>query len=191
MCLLVFEQLPKHQMHEEYKAITALKKISDVRSISILVIHHCNKMRDVEDPHDMISGTTAMTGAPDTILVLKRGRNDNEGILYIEGRDVEKQKIQLQFDDSTLSWMIIGNYEGLQKTQERQDIIDLLKQNEKPMSPKQISEALKKQGNAVRQLIRKLLATGDIITTKYGHYTIPNNINNNDNTNNINNNGNN
>lgn len=178
---------------EEYKAITSLKAIADTRSISILVIHHLNKLNDTDDPHDMISGTTAMTGAPDTILILKRerGLSSDEAILFVEGRDVERQEIEMKFDEQITSWVIVGKYEGHQKTQERQEIIDLLRKSAEPMSPKQISEALNKAGGAIRGLLRKLYAGGDLITTKHGFYTTPHKINNNDNINNANDNDNN
>ena len=53
----------------DYRDITALKRLAEEHGITILLIHHLRKMND-EDPLNMISGTTGISGATDSSFVL-------------------------------------------------------------------------------------------------------------------------
>ena len=55
----------------DYAAVEGLHKLAHQRGLAIVVIHHVRKM-DADDPFDTVSGTNGLTGAADTILVLKR-----------------------------------------------------------------------------------------------------------------------
>lgn len=41
------------------------------KGVAIVLVHHVRKM-DADDPLDTVSGTTGLTGAADTVLVLNR-----------------------------------------------------------------------------------------------------------------------
>ena len=58
----------------DYAALSDLKALADEFSIAILIIHHVRKMEADSDPFDAVSGTTGLTGAADTTLVLKSDR---------------------------------------------------------------------------------------------------------------------
>lgn len=51
--------------------------MADRRKAALVVVHHTSKSPRA-DPVDEISGTLGLTGAFDTILVLKRERQQNE-----------------------------------------------------------------------------------------------------------------
>jgi RecA-family ATPase len=55
----------------DYREVNVLKKLADKHSIAIMLIHHLRKQAD-DDPINMISGTTGLTGAVDGIYVLKK-----------------------------------------------------------------------------------------------------------------------
>lgn len=60
---------------DEYEAGSAIKAIADKRGISILLLHHTNKLSDDgKDMMDTVSGSTGVTGSVDHILFLKRNR---------------------------------------------------------------------------------------------------------------------
>ena len=52
----------------DYRELSALKKLADEHHIAILLIHHLRKMSD-DDPLNMISGTTGISGATDSSFV--------------------------------------------------------------------------------------------------------------------------
>jgi hypothetical protein len=53
-----------------------LKHLADRRELAILALHHTNKRDEPEDPFDAVSGTTRLTGAADTVLILAKGHRD-------------------------------------------------------------------------------------------------------------------
>jgi hypothetical protein len=55
----------------DYAAVLELRKLANETGVAIIVVHHLRKA-DSDDAFDTISGTLGLTGAPDTIMVLKR-----------------------------------------------------------------------------------------------------------------------
>ena len=67
------------------KELTVLRA-ANKHKIAILCAHHLRKMND-DDPLNMLSGTTGLTGVMDTIFVLhKDKRFENSATLYCTGR---------------------------------------------------------------------------------------------------------
>jgi AAA domain-containing protein len=82
------ERRAKDNLYEaDYRAIEPLKALADDRRLAILLIHHTNKRDEPYDPFDAVSGTTGLTGAADTVLVLSRSSQGTT--LYGRGRDVK------------------------------------------------------------------------------------------------------
>ena len=66
----------------DYHDLSVLKTLADQNHIAILLIHHLRKLND-DDPLNMISGTTGISGATDSSLVLKPDkRGSGRAILY-------------------------------------------------------------------------------------------------------------
>jgi RecA-family ATPase len=190
-----FRDVPKSNKStylEDYGTISSLKKIADDGQITILIIHHLRKMDNSEDPLDNISGTTGLTGATDTNLVLSRDRKGNTATLLIEGRDVERKELTLKFDRDTVAWCLTSPIERL--SPERREIVELLqkaKEANKTMSPKEIAEVSGKKGESIRQLLMNMSEDGEIECVGRGAYTIPDNIDHIDDNDHINHNDNN
>lgn len=84
---------------DDYEALTILKQYADKHGIAVLCIHHTRKLRSVSDPMADISGTQGIGGTADTLIVLrKKSRFNHNATLYITGRDVEPQQLELCFD---------------------------------------------------------------------------------------------
>jgi len=83
---------------KDYEEIAKIKKIADVNDKSIIVVHHLRKQKDKFDPYNEISGSTAISGASDTNMVLKKPEGSLTAELYIRGRDVEEKKFILEFE---------------------------------------------------------------------------------------------
>lgn len=93
----------------DYRDIGILKQLADKHRIAILLIHHLRKMND-DDPMNMISGTTGISGATDSNFVLKKDkRSGNVATLYCVGRDIEYRELQLEFDKVTHIWNFVSD----------------------------------------------------------------------------------
>ena len=91
----------------DYHDIQMLKDISVELDLTILVVHHVRKLGD-EDPFNMLSGTTGLSGAVDTSFVLKRSsRNQSNAVLNCTGRDIESRELELKFDKATCTWELL------------------------------------------------------------------------------------
>ena len=90
---------------EDYGAIAELQKLASKHSLGIVIVHHDRKM-DADDVFDTVSGSLGLTGAADTILVMKR--QASAVTLHVRGRDIEDAEKALQFDKPSCRWTILG-----------------------------------------------------------------------------------
>lgn len=95
----------------DYRDLSALKQLADQNHIAILLIHHLRKMND-DDPLNMISGTTGISGATDSSFVLKPDkRGSSRATLYCTGRDIEYRELPLEFRKDTHTWELTEDVE--------------------------------------------------------------------------------
>ena len=93
----------------DYRDLSALKRIADAHGIAILLIHHLRKMND-DDPMNMISGTTGLSGATDSNFVLRKSqRRENTATLYCTGRDIPYRELVLEFDGEDHVWKLLSD----------------------------------------------------------------------------------
>ena len=91
----------------DYQDIGLLKKLADERHIAILLIHHLRKLHD-DDPMNMISGSTGLSGAADSAFVLqKNARSTNAASLHCTGRDIPDRTLKLEFGEEDHIWKLI------------------------------------------------------------------------------------
>ena len=95
----------------DYRDLSVLKALADQNHIAILLIHHLRKLND-DDPLNMISGTTGISGAADSSLVLKPDkRGSGRATLYCTGRDIEYRELSLEFQKSAHTWVLTEDVE--------------------------------------------------------------------------------
>ena len=93
----------------DYRDISVLKALADKHHIAILLIHHLRKMND-DDPMNMISGTTGLSGATDSNFVLRKSkRRENTATLYCTGRDIPYRELALEFDGEDHVWKLLSD----------------------------------------------------------------------------------
>jgi DNA-binding transcriptional ArsR family regulator len=155
----------------DYDEIGAIKSVADRNSVAIVVIHHLRKA-SAEDQIDLVTGSAGLTGAADSILILRRQRMSSESVLFIAGRDIEEKNLALKFDRSTCSWTIIGLAEEYRMSKERQEVIQVLKNAGDPLKLKDIASALGKKEPGVHKHLTSLLEAGLIEQPGYGLYQI-------------------
>jgi hypothetical protein len=155
----------------DYEILANLKAIADRRGVAMLVVHHLKKLAE-DDPLDMLSGTTGLSGAADGVWILKRDRARADGVLFVTGRDIEEKELALERDPHVGGWCLLGNAEEYRISRERQEIIEALRQAEEPLRPKDIADFLGKKEANIRFLLTRLLQEGVIKKVGYGKYTI-------------------
>ena len=90
----------------DYKDLSVLKALADKLEITVIVVHHTRKCKDI-DPFNMISGSTGISGCVDGSLVLiENKRGSRNAKLYCVGRDIENAEINLQFDSDLKKWVV-------------------------------------------------------------------------------------
>ena len=80
----------------DYKELSILKNLADKLQIAILLVHHTRKCRD-NDPFNMISGTTGISGCVDgSMVMIEKQRGSGEAVLHCVGRDIENLELHLR-----------------------------------------------------------------------------------------------
>ena len=93
----------------DYQDIGLLKRLADRRHIAILLIHHLRKLHD-DDPMNMISGSTGLSGAADSAFVLqKNARSANAASLHCTGRDIPDRTLKLELGEEDHIWKLLAD----------------------------------------------------------------------------------
>jgi hypothetical protein len=92
----------------EYNQITKLKDIADDHpGVAFVIIHHDRKAESEDFVHS-VSGTQGISGAADTIIIMRRQRFEKEAILNVTGRDVEEKQYPIISNDNGI-WELNGD----------------------------------------------------------------------------------
>lgn len=155
----------------DYRQAAQLQRIASQNNLAVVVIHHTRKMA-ADDPFDEVSGTRGLTGAADSVLVLKRDAGSQQPVLYGRGRDLEEIETAMQFDKETGAWAIVGAAWQVADTLERREIQEILGRSVDPMSPTEIADAIGKSRQNIQKMLRKMYDEGKIMKTGHGRYTL-------------------
>lgn len=155
----------------DYAAIKALQALASEFHIAILVITHLRKSGAEGDPFEKVTGTLGQSGAADTVLVLDR---DTSGFtLYGRGRDVAEMELAVEFSREKCRWSIAGEVSEVRRSDERKEIINVLRGSAEPLSPREVAALVGKSNETVRQTMVRMAVAGDIEKTSRGHYRPP------------------
>ncbi|KZC82511.1 hypothetical protein AYR46_03900 [Sphingobium yanoikuyae] len=158
------------QYEADYRFVTALQSFAGLRGMSVVLVHHTRKM-EAEDPFDAVSGTRGITGAADSVLVMKRDAGSQQPVLYGRGRDLPDFEKSLHFDAGTCSWAITGDAAHLAPSVEGQAIMEVMTREGVPMSPTDVAQRLGKERTNIQHQMKKLLAAGKLQKEGRGLYT--------------------
>jgi AAA domain-containing protein len=154
----------------DYAAVLQLRQLANKYGIAIVAICHLRKA-DADDAFDTVSGTLGLTGAPDTILILKRDASGGF-VLHGRGRDLIEIEKAMEFDADTCIWRIIGEASAVRRTSERNTILYAIKEATEPLSPSDVAAATDMKVANVKFLLRKLLEEGAIERVGHGKYQV-------------------
>ena len=74
-----------------------------------MLIHHLRKLHD-DDPMNMISGSTGLSGAADSAFVLqKNARSANAATLHCTGRDIPDRTLRLELGEDDHIWKLLAD----------------------------------------------------------------------------------
>ena len=109
----------KNAYASDYEEIGKIKAVADQFKIAILLVHHLRKMPD-SDPFNMVSGSTGIIGAVDSLYVLEKdNRTDNKARLHVTGRDIEDMQIFLEFDRAASVWRFVSFLNAAEKKEDK------------------------------------------------------------------------
>ena len=92
----------------DYRDLSALKRIADAHGIAILLIHHLRKEL-ADDVFSRISGTTAISGAVDSSFTLiEDKRGSGKATLSCIGRDIEYRELTLERNAENV-WELVSD----------------------------------------------------------------------------------
>jgi 5S rRNA maturation endonuclease (ribonuclease M5) len=157
----------------DYAAIGDLKAMLDALNVSAIIVHHTRKTGS-DDPIEEVSGTTGLTGAVDTIMVLKRGRGEADGTLNITGRDIEDTELALNFEGCR--WRVLGSAAEYAVSKEKRELLGAMQQLGGITDPKTLAVMLGKTETSVRMALARAVAEGLITREGRGKYRYTPNV---------------
>jgi hypothetical protein len=155
----------------DYEALTGLQKLAGERRLAVVINHHLRKMDD-DDPFDTVSGTLGLTGAADTIIVLKR--HGGNVTLHVRGRDVEDLETAIQFDRGTCRWKILGAASEVYVSGERAAVLSVLSgAGEEGLTVTEIMAATGRDSRgAMDKLLFMMARAGEVVRVERGIYAL-------------------
>jgi len=167
------------------KTFSYLADLARKTRCAFLIVRHLNKGSS-ENPLYRGSGSIGIIATVRTgLLVIQHPYDENKRLLV---------SIKNNFSEKTsnLTYQVIANADGIPSIQwlgtnhypvaallrgstplsfERQDILKVLQATSRPLSPKELAKQTGQDHTLVRQLLRRMLNAGDIISPAYGLYT--------------------
>lgn len=86
----------------DYKDLSVLKALADKLEITVIVVHHTRKCKDI-DPFNMISGSTGVDGS---LVLIESKRGSRNAKIFCVARDIENTEINLHFDSDLKKWIV-------------------------------------------------------------------------------------
>jgi DNA-binding transcriptional ArsR family regulator len=152
----------------DYQAVLELRQLANEFNLAIVVVHHLRKA-EADDAFDTVSGTLGLTGAPDSILILKRDATGNF-VLHGKGRDLIEIEKAMTFDRESCVWRMGDDAAVARRSAERNAVLEALADATEPMGPNDIAAAAGMRPVNVRNLLPKLIKEGLIEKVERGRY---------------------
>jgi hypothetical protein len=159
------------QYDADYAAVLELRKLASEYGIAIVLVHHLRK-QDADDAYDAVSGTLGLTGAVDTVLVLKRESNGTI-VLHGRGRDLIEVEKVMTFNKDACLWIIAGEASEVRVSTERKAVLDAMEEIGVPASPNEIAAGAQLKAPNVRRMLTRMAREGAIQRCERGKYSLP------------------
>ncbi|MDG4908125.1 AAA family ATPase [Mesorhizobium sp. WSM4898] len=152
----------------DYQAVAPFLSLAAEMGVAIIIVHHTRKA-EADDPLDMVSGTTGLTGGVDSVMVLTR---DGQGtVLTGRGRDLDDFESAVKLDNSG-RWTLLGDADDVRRSKERNRILEAVERLGEA-GPKEIADATNMKANNVRYLLTQMASAGELEKLERGLYRVP------------------
>lgn len=153
----------------DYNSIRLLTRWADAYHVTILMLHHTNKMHSPDNQFNKISGSTGLTGATSGAWVMG-GTEKDEYVLKVQGRDLESSDdLFLKWDSFLCKHVLAGSGALYSISDERKAILEVM-DNDQEWSPRELAEEVGKPVTAIGKLLRALVADRLVEKASYGKY---------------------
>lgn len=133
-------------------------------------MHHASKRENPDDPFDLVSGTTGLTGAADSILILRKEAAQADAVLYGRGRDLPVFEKALRFDGTRGLWAVLGDADEYRVTTLETRILKELAKIETPASPQEIAAMIGGATASVKVVLYRMARVGKV-ANKNGRFS--------------------
>lgn len=144
--------------------LTRLQSLFRDRNVGLLIVHHSRKEK-TGDFLASVSGTYGITGSVDTIVVIRRERNEQFGQINATGRDVPDSIISARFDG--LLWQSAPG--AITESSFEQTEIYKVIERLGPVFAKRIGDELGIERTAVQHRLEGLVSKGLVVRTEGGY----------------------
>lgn len=156
------------------------RTVDAVPGAALVAVTHTRKMAS-EDFLEAISGTQGIAGSADYVMVLRRKRKSDEGILAVTGRDVVENEYAVKVDDGiwSLDGMDILDAAATVTSRSERDqnrlgdrSLDAMRfvNSREATTPADLAEHLKIDGRVAGNLLARLTDGGYITKPRRGTY---------------------
>jgi len=156
--------------HDHFEMMK-LKAIADEHRVGVMVVHHMRKANSA-DQFDLVSGSTGLTAAADTVALLLRERSQADASLYISGREIKDRDLALKFQKETGRWQILGQADEIRLSQERREVLEFLRQAGGPVKLGDMAASLGKKRPVLIKLLGALIDQGLVWKPAFGVYQV-------------------
>lgn len=155
----------------DYKVAAKLKAIADDHGVALVVVTHTAQMVRT-DFVEQVSGTSGLTGAADTIVVLDRARGEDDAALKVTGRDVDEREFALKMAGGC--WQLLDRAPvdpGLSKRTVA--VVDYVTAHPEGVRAEDVARDLELDVTTARTYLRRLADTDRLARPERGLYTPP------------------
>ena len=156
--------------HDIYRMFAPLQDLHRQHPVCLVMLTHLRKA-EADDIFDTLHGSVAYQGVQDSLWVLERPPQDTVGVLHIRENDGDDQALHVSFADG--HWEYLGHDSDMKLSQNRQAILDLFEEKERPLSIDEILKGLSRPRDryqAVRQTLHRMVQDEQIVRLRRGRY---------------------
>ncbi len=145
-------------------AMNELQNLFRDRPVGLVIVHHARK-ESTDDFLASVSGTYGITGSADTVVVIRRKRNEAFGTIHVTGRDVADEQIPARFDE--LTWIAARGALSAASF-ERTEVYRVI-EHRGPVFAKGVADELGMERTAVQHVIGGLVEKGAVARVRGGY----------------------
>ncbi len=152
----------------DYAVGAALKRVADEHGVALVAVTHTRQMA-APDFVEAVTGTSGLTGAADTIVVLDRARGQDDAMLKVTGRDVDEREYAMRM--AAGCWHLLDRAPVDPSLSDRTvAVIDLIAARPQGTRAEDVCAALGLDSSTARTYLRRLADADRIARRERGVY---------------------